>query len=72
LQWLPDPSKINGVNLNNIRCESNRHFKNKKGEYLKGKTDEFATNSKNKNTRDLYRGLNGFKAGYQPRSKAAP
>jgi hypothetical protein len=27
-----------------------------------------ATNSKNKNIRDLYRGINGFKRGYQPRS----
>jgi hypothetical protein len=26
----------------------------------------FATNSKNNNIRDLYRGINGFKRGYQP------
>jgi hypothetical protein len=30
--------------------------------------DEFATNSRNKNIRDLYRGINKFKKGYQPRS----
>jgi hypothetical protein len=30
LQWLQDPSKINGANLNNIRCEASRHFGNKK------------------------------------------
>jgi hypothetical protein len=35
---------------------------------LKDKIDELATNSKNKNIRDLYRGINYFKKGYQPRS----
>jgi hypothetical protein len=26
-----------GDNLNNVRCETSRHFRNKKREYLKGK-----------------------------------
>jgi hypothetical protein len=38
-------------------------------EYLKVKIKELATNSKNKNIRDLYRGINGFKRGYQTRNK---
>jgi hypothetical protein len=46
---IEDPSEINGDNLNNIRCETSRHFRNKKREYLKDKIDELATNSKNKN-----------------------
>jgi len=29
--------------------------------------EELETNSKNKNIRDLYRGINDFKKGYQPR-----
>jgi hypothetical protein len=37
LQWSQDGSKVNGDNLNNVRCEANRHFRNKKREYLKGK-----------------------------------
>ncbi|PNF40027.1 hypothetical protein B7P43_G12320, partial [Cryptotermes secundus] len=45
-----------------------RHFRNKKREYLKDKTDELAMNSKNKNIRDLYRGINDFKRGFQPSS----
>jgi hypothetical protein len=53
LQWLQDPSKINGDNLNNIRCETSKHFRNKKQEYLKDKIDELATNSKKKKIRDL-------------------
>jgi hypothetical protein len=37
-------------------------------EYLKHKINELATNSKNKNIRDLYRGINEFKRGYQQRN----
>jgi hypothetical protein len=55
-------------NLNNIRHGASRHFRNKKLEYLKDKINELATNNKNKNIRDLYRGINKFKWGYQPRS----
>jgi hypothetical protein len=36
-------------NQNNIRHEANRHFRNKKREYLKDKINEIATNRKNKN-----------------------
>jgi hypothetical protein len=65
---LQDPSEINGDNLNNVRREASRHFRNKKREYLKDKIKELATNSKNKNIRELYRGINEFKRGYQSRS----
>jgi hypothetical protein len=41
------------LNLNNVRHKASRYFKNKKREYLKDKTNELATNSKNKNIRDL-------------------
>jgi hypothetical protein len=62
LLWLQDPSGVTGDNLN-IRRETSRRFRIKKGEYLKDKIYELATNSKNKNIRDLYRGIND-----QPRS----
>jgi hypothetical protein len=65
---LQDPSEINGDNLNNVRREAVRHFKNKSKEYLKPRINELATDSKNKNVRDLYRGTNEFKRGYQPRN----
>jgi hypothetical protein len=61
LQWLQDPSEINGDNQNNERCEASRHFRNKKREYLNGKINELTTNSTNKNIRELYRGINKFK-----------
>jgi hypothetical protein len=67
LQLLQNPIQINGDNLQNLRCETSKTFRNKKREYLKGKTDELETNNKNKNTRDLYRCINEFKKGYQPR-----
>jgi hypothetical protein len=31
LQWLQDPSEINGDNLNNVRHEVSRHFRKKRG-----------------------------------------
>jgi hypothetical protein len=46
LQWLQDPKEINGDNLNNVRCEASRYFRNRKREYLKDKINELATNSK--------------------------
>ena len=68
MQWLQHPNQSNIYNLNNVRCEANRHFRNKEKEYLKAKTDELETNSTTKNITDLYSGINDFKRGYQPRS----
>jgi len=55
-------------NLNNVRRDASRHFRNKKNAYRKAKIEELETNSKIKNIRDLYRGINDFKKGYQPRT----
>jgi len=68
VQWVQDPNQGNVDNLNNVRREASRHFKGeKRNEYLKAKIDELETNSKI-NIRDLYRGFNDFKRGYQPRT----
>jgi hypothetical protein len=53
----------NVVNLNNVRHEVRRHFREIKKEYLKAKIDELEINSKVKNIRDLYRGISDFKKG---------
>jgi hypothetical protein len=58
LQWLQDPSEINGDNVKNIILEASRHFRNIKRECLKDKINELATKSKNKNIRELYKGIN--------------
>jgi hypothetical protein len=52
----------------NITRETSRHFRNKKREYLKGKIDELAMNSKNNNFRDMYKGINYLNRSHQPRS----
>jgi hypothetical protein len=64
---LQNPSQIDGDNLKNLRRETSRTFRKKKKENLKGKINEIETNNKNKNFRDLYRGINEFKKGHQPR-----
>jgi hypothetical protein len=68
LQWLQDSSEISGDDLNNVRREARQHVRNKKKEYPKDKIIELAANSKNKNIRDLYRGIKAFKSDYRPRS----
>jgi hypothetical protein len=69
LQWLQNPSQVHGDNMDNARHEASRTFRTKKKrKSLKNKSNELETNSKNKNIRDLYRGINKFKKSYQPRT----
>jgi hypothetical protein len=35
MQWLQDPNQSNVDNLNNLRCEASRHFRNKRKNVLK-------------------------------------
>jgi hypothetical protein len=49
LKWLQDPSEANEDNLNNVRQEASRHFRNKKREFLKDKINELESNNKKKN-----------------------
>jgi flagellar basal body rod protein FlgC len=67
MQWIQDPSRSIVDNLNNIRRDASRHFRKKKT-YLKVKIEELETNSKINNVRDLYKDINDFKMGYQPRT----
>jgi len=55
------------VSFYDVRLEVSRHFRNKKKAYIRAKMEGFETNSKIQNIRDLYRGINDFKKGYQPR-----
>jgi len=66
--WVQDPSQSNVDNLNNVRREASRHFRNEMKEYLTAKMEELETNSKIKNISDLYRGIYEFSKGYQPRT----
>jgi len=44
IQWIQDPSRSNVDNLNNVRRDTSRHFRNKKKAYLKAKIEELETN----------------------------
>ena len=68
IQWIHDPSQSNVDNLNNVRRDANRHFRNKKKTCLKAKIEELETNSKIKNIRDLHRDISEFKRSYQSRT----
>jgi len=56
MQWSQDANQRNVDNLNNIRHEAIRHFRNKKEEYLKSKIDELQTKS---HIRYIYRDIIG-------------
>jgi hypothetical protein len=55
--------------LNNVRRDASKHFRKNKKAYLKSKIEVLETNSKINNIRDLYRGINDVKKGYQPRAR---
>jgi hypothetical protein len=59
---------VNEDNLSNVQQETRRHFRNKKRKHLKDKINDLVSNGKNKNIKDLYRGINKSKKGYQPRT----
>jgi hypothetical protein len=48
LQWLQNPSQVNGDNLKKFRLETIGIFRKKKSKYLKGKIIELETNIKQK------------------------
>jgi hypothetical protein len=58
---------MNRDTTDDIRCEG-RTFMTKTREYLEDNIDEVETSSKNKYIGDMYRDINEFKKGYQPRS----
>ena len=46
MQWVQDPCQSNVDNLNSVRREVSRHFRNKKKEYLRAKIEELEANSR--------------------------
>jgi hypothetical protein len=61
------PSETDGDNLHNVGVEVRRHFRNNEKECLKGKIDGLARNSKKKNIREMYKGINEFQDCYKSR-----
>ena len=58
MQWLQNPNQSNVDNLNNVRHEASRHFRNKKMEYLKAQIDELETNNKKRISETCIRATN--------------
>jgi hypothetical protein len=52
---------VNEDNMSNVRREASRHFRKKKRVYLNDEINELESNSKNKNIRDVYRGINNLR-----------
>ena len=48
MQWVQDSSQSNVDNMNSVRREVSRHFRNKKKACLRAKIEELETNSKTK------------------------
>jgi len=67
MQWVQDTSQNKVDNVNSVRREASRHFRNKQKECLNDKIVELETNRKIKTIRGLYRGISDLKKGYQPR-----
>jgi hypothetical protein len=58
VKFLQNPSQMNGESMDNVTHEASRTFITRKMEYLKNKINELETNSKDRNTRHMYRGTN--------------
>jgi hypothetical protein len=57
-QWLQNPSHMNDDNVENTRRKLSKHVTNKHQDYLNNKINQLHKNSKNKNIRELYKGIN--------------
>ena len=53
MQWVQNPGQSSVDNLNNVRCDARKHFRNKNKAYLRAKIEELETKSKINNIRDL-------------------
>jgi hypothetical protein len=68
MQWKQYPSQSNVDNLNNVRRNASRHFRNKKKVFLKAKIEELESNNNINKVRDLCRSINDYTKGYQART----
>jgi len=68
LLWLQNPNNQTAEDFSNVRRNTCRMFRKKKRDYMKAIVNKLDENSKNKNIRETYKGINEFKKGYQPRA----
>jgi hypothetical protein len=69
LQWSQNPSQMNGDNMDNVRRVASRIIRNKNegGGHI-WKTKLITLKQTEQNIKNLYRGINEFEKGYQPRT----
>ena len=68
LLWRQNPNGQTAEDISNVRRDTCKTFRKNKGDYMKAKVNKLEENSKNKNIREMYKGINEFKKGYQPRA----
>jgi hypothetical protein len=67
-QWIFVPSQSKVDNMNPVRRDASRYFRNKGKAYMRAKVGELENKTKYKNLRAFYNGISDFKKGYQPRN----
>ena len=67
LLWLQDPNNQTAEDFSIVRRDTSRMLRKKKSDYMKANVNKLEENSKSKNIRELYKGINEFKKGYHPR-----
>ena len=65
---LQNPNDQTAEYFINVRRDPCRMFWKKKRDYMMAKVNKLEENSKSKNIREMYKGINEFKKGYQPRA----
>ena len=65
IAWLTKNTDETRNQFINIRQAAHNMFKNKKRQYLKRKIEEINENCQNNNVRDMYKGINNFRKGFQ-------
>ena len=63
LIWQQNINDQTAEHLTNIRRDTYKTFRENKRDYMKAKGNKLEENSRNKNIREMYKGINEFKKG---------
>jgi hypothetical protein len=66
LLWLQNPNNQTAEDFSNVRRDNCIMSRKRKRDYMKAKFKNLEENSKDKNIREMYKGIIEFKKGYQP------
>jgi hypothetical protein len=57
LLWRQNPNGQTAEDISNVRRDTCKTFRKNKGDYMKAKVNKLEENSKNKNIREMYKGI---------------